>query len=171
MLLVVMRLTVRKFMPNRFSNKHHDILLHAFQIDWPCEIVALQTTVVPLRSQNIFRWAVIRIFEQFDQNPPSLKTAAEQLGMMDPVFLADTLDEMIADGSVEIIDSLKPVDFSNCRPVQLETSEVVSQPSEPGRGYGGYTSALREEPVATEINWKRVLYTMKDRKLSREVLQ
>jgi stage V sporulation protein R len=48
-------------------------------------------------------------------------------------------------------------------PVQLETSEVVSV------GIEGDTTR-QEETRKTEIKWERVLYTMKDRKLLREVI-
>jgi stage V sporulation protein R len=71
-----------------------------------------------------------------------------------------------------IANTMMGIEYLWGRPVQLETSEVVSK--FPGQGEGartGYISALQEEPVETEVNWERVLYTMKDRKLSREVLQ
>jgi stage V sporulation protein R len=54
------------------------------------------------------------------------------------------------------------------RPVQLETSEVVSAPLV---SIGTQSASLPEEPVDKEIIWERVLYTMKDRKLSREVIK
>jgi stage V sporulation protein R len=47
--------------------------------------------------------------------------------------------------------------------VQLETSEVVSVGLEADGG-------RQEEPRKTEVKWERVLYTMKDRKLTREVI-
>ena len=71
-----------------------------------------------------------------------------------------------------IANTMMGIEYLWGRPVQLETSEVVSML--PGQGEGartGYISALKEEPVETEVKWERVLYTMKDRKLSREVLQ
>ena len=46
-------------------------------------------------------------------------------------------------------------------PVKLETSEVAA-------GSGG--TPLSEKPQAAEIRWERVVYTMQDRKLSREVV-
>jgi len=71
-----------------------------------------------------------------------------------------------------IANTMMGIEYLWGRSVQLETSEVVSML--PGQGEGartGYISALKEEPVETEVKWERVLYTMKDRKLSREVLQ
>ncbi len=46
-------------------------------------------------------------------------------------------------------------------PVKLETSEVAA---------GGGSTPLAEGPQATDIRWERVVYTMKERKLTREVL-
>ena len=54
-------------------------------------------------------------------------------------------------------------------PVQLETSEVVSV-SQGGRKYGGSVPA--EKPGDHhEIKWRRVVYTMKDRALSKKELE
>jgi stage V sporulation protein R len=48
-------------------------------------------------------------------------------------------------------------------PVKLETSEVVSVGPEAG-------ASQQEEPHKIEVKWERVRYTMKERKLSREVI-
>ena len=50
-------------------------------------------------------------------------------------------------------------------PVQLETSEVASVSPQPKNGL-----AQSQEPKEPGIKWKRVLYTMKDRKLSKRTL-
>lgn len=53
-------------------------------------------------------------------------------------------------------------------PVQLETSEVVSV-SQNGKKYGG---SVPEKPGDKhEIRWRRVLYTMKDRQLTKKELE
>jgi stage V sporulation protein R len=53
-------------------------------------------------------------------------------------------------------------------PVQLETSEIVKSAQESRR----YGSSLPEKPEDRKnIKWKRVLYTMKDRKLTKEDLE
>ena len=52
--------------------------------------------------------------------------------------------------------------------VQLETSEVVqAEPTQARLPIPGLMMPLEEEPQAKEIKWQRVLYTIKDRKLSR----
>jgi stage V sporulation protein R len=57
-------------------------------------------------------------------------------------------------------------------PVKLETSEIVkAPPKQVGVFSAGFAGMAQDEPVKTEIKWERVLYTMKDRKLSREVIQ
>jgi len=56
-------------------------------------------------------------------------------------------------------------------PVQLETSEVVSMaPPQMYDAFAGTLPALGEEDPEPEVQWQRVLYTMKDRKLSRETI-
>jgi len=52
-------------------------------------------------------------------------------------------------------------------PVQLETSEVVSV--SPAQPQTAAASTLKQEtPEEQEIKWQRVVYTMKDRKLSKK---
>jgi len=54
-------------------------------------------------------------------------------------------------------------------PVKLETSEVVrSEPTQTRIPIPGITMPLDDERKPKEIKWQRVLYTMKDRKLSKE---
>ncbi len=54
-------------------------------------------------------------------------------------------------------------------PVQLETSEVESVMPKKGNGQAGIPSASQEEqPEEHEVTWRRVLYTMKDRKLTKK---
>jgi len=52
--------------------------------------------------------------------------------------------------------------------VQLETSEVAqAEPTQVRLPIPGLMMPLEEEPQAREIKWQRVLYTIKDRKLSK----
>ncbi|MGD8297787.1 MAG: SpoVR family protein, partial [Desulfobacterales bacterium] len=54
-------------------------------------------------------------------------------------------------------------------PVRLETSEVIpATPVQARIPIPGLTMPLEEDPGAKEIKWQRVVYTMKDRKLSKE---
>ena len=46
-------------------------------------------------------------------------------------------------------------------PVMLETSEVIATQG---------AVAQQEEPGPADIRWERVVYTMKDRKIAREVI-
>jgi len=70
-----------------------------------------------------------------------------------------------------IANTMMGIEYLWGRPVKLETSEVVSQPQvQPDTGSGGPTSplpAVKEEP---EIEWRRVVYTMENRKLSKREL-
>jgi len=56
-------------------------------------------------------------------------------------------------------------------PVQLETSEVVpAAPSQARLPIAGLPQPAEEEQAPQEIKWQRVRYTMKNRKLSREMI-
>ena len=57
-------------------------------------------------------------------------------------------------------------------PVQLETSEVVQiEASKPQLTIPGLTTPIKEEKKEKQIKWQRVRYTMKERKLSKEVIK
>jgi stage V sporulation protein R len=54
-------------------------------------------------------------------------------------------------------------------PVQLETSEVVpAAPAQTRLAIPGLTMPVEEEHAPREIKWQRVVYTMKERKLTKE---
>ena len=56
-------------------------------------------------------------------------------------------------------------------PVMLETSEVAAAPTTAGAGFtAGAPTAAQESVRPADIKWERVRYTMKDRKLSRVVI-
>ncbi len=54
------------------------------------------------------------------------------------------------------------------RPVQLETSEIFAGPF---GSDGLWSGTMPEAPTEADISWRRVRYTMKDRKLSRKVIR
>ena len=71
-----------------------------------------------------------------------------------------------------IANTMLGVEYLWGGPVQLETNEVVSiTPSKGGGLFTGGSSPIQEKQVDTQVKWERVLYTMKDRKLSREVIK
>jgi stage V sporulation protein R len=56
-------------------------------------------------------------------------------------------------------------------PVHLETMEVAARPHEDRLpAVPGLPAAHTDTPKPRELKWQRVLYTMKDRKLSKKVL-
>lgn len=56
-------------------------------------------------------------------------------------------------------------------PVQLETSEVVSvSPAQPQKDSAASSTLKQDTLEEQEIKWQRVVYTMKDRKLSRKTI-
>jgi stage V sporulation protein R len=57
-------------------------------------------------------------------------------------------------------------------PVQLETSEVVAAPApQPSMRPGTVAKPTETRRRPKKVKWERVRYTMKDRKLSRAVIQ
>jgi len=67
-----------------------------------------------------------------------------------------------------IANTMMGIEFLWGGPVQMETSEI--EPS--GREMEeGFLAAASEEAKEPRVNWKRVLYTMEDRKLSKTPLQ
>jgi len=70
-----------------------------------------------------------------------------------------------------IANTLLGIEYLWGSPVQLETSEVVqAEPSQVRLPIPGLGMPVEEEHQAREIKWQRVLYTMKDRKLSKETI-
>ena len=56
-------------------------------------------------------------------------------------------------------------------PVHLETSEVVATPATEGRSLVPYwATPQKEKSEEQEVKWERVLYTMKDRKISKKTI-
>jgi len=60
-----------------------------------------------------------------------------------------------------VANTLLGIEFLWGGPVQLETSEVIATQG---------AASQQEEPGPADIRWERVVYTMKDRKLAREVI-
>ncbi|MEE9497096.1 MAG: SpoVR family protein [Desulfobacterales bacterium] len=68
-----------------------------------------------------------------------------------------------------IANTMLGIEYLWGAPVQFETSEVVqADPTQARLPIPGITMPMEEEPQAKDIKWQRVLYTMKDRKLSKE---
>ena len=67
-----------------------------------------------------------------------------------------------------ISNTMMGIEYLWGAPVQLETSEIV-QSAQESRRYGG--SAPEKPEDKKNIKWKRVLYTMKDRKLTKKDLE
>ena len=66
-----------------------------------------------------------------------------------------------------IANTMMGIEYLWGKPVMLETSEVVSQEKQPPDTPASSRTGTGEEP---RIAWRRVVYTMKDRKLSKRDL-
>ena len=83
-------------------------------IDWPYELVYAEAQVLPLGKCNPLEQASLQILEEFRDQPPSLKEAADELGIMDPVFIEATLQQMVEKGILERTNTKGPLNFANC---------------------------------------------------------
>ena len=100
-------------------------------------------------------------------HPPRV-TVDEQKTGENGLYLYHKFEEkpLVAD---YIANTLLGIEYLWGGPVKLETSEVVF--ATPGGGSTGQSprpTQLREQRDAPDIGWQRVLYTMADRKLSKE---
>jgi stage V sporulation protein R len=68
-----------------------------------------------------------------------------------------------------VANTMLGIEYLWGRPVQLETSEVVSV-SKGGKSYAGTVPQSETPEDEVKIAWRRVVYTMKDKKLSKKVL-
>lgn len=62
---------------------------------WPVEVVPLQVEVVEPRKLTALEWALLRVMDEFRDDPPPLSEVAEELGLDDPGFLRDTLRDVV----------------------------------------------------------------------------
>ncbi|MEE4352317.1 MAG: SpoVR family protein [Desulfatiglans sp.] len=69
-----------------------------------------------------------------------------------------------------ITNTLIGIEYLWGRPVQLETSEIVEVGPSPESYFAGYMIPPMEEEQKKKEAWRRILYTMKDRKLTRRVI-
>jgi len=70
-----------------------------------------------------------------------------------------------------IANTLMGIEYRWDGPVQLETSEVVSAlPSRILDVFSGQIVPAQADSQEAEVQWQRVLYTMKDRKLSKTTI-
>lgn len=69
-----------------------------------------------------------------------------------------------------IANTMMGIEYLWHGPVQLETSEVVSVSVPKGPQAGAVPPVMQEEPQELDVKWQRVVYTMKDRKLSKKKL-
>jgi hypothetical protein len=88
-------------------------------LDWPYEIVMAETTVTAPREPNAFEWIIGRILHLCDERAPSFDEAADELGIMDPVFLIETAGALLEKEVIELKDSDSGLELSNCRLTEL----------------------------------------------------
>jgi len=88
-------------------------------LDWPYEIVMAEATVTSPREPHAFEWIIGRILQAFDGQVPSFGEAAQELGIMDPVFLIETVGTLLEKEVLELINPAQPLELFNCRLTEL----------------------------------------------------
>lgn len=78
------------------STRWGEIVLH-----WPFEEVPVALEVVTPRELTTLEWVLERTLDEFPDAPPTLAEAAEELGLADPVFLRETLRELLKLRAIE----------------------------------------------------------------------
>jgi hypothetical protein len=81
-------------------------------LDWPVEHVPCQLVVVEPRRLTALEWALLRVLEEFGDEPPPLQEIVEELGLGEPRFLVDTLRSLLT------LEALTP------RPGVTESSQL-----------------------------------------------
>jgi len=101
----------------------------SLNLDWPFETVVVEAETITSREPNPLEWAVVRILQEFQDEPPSLAEAAEELGIKDPIFLTETLGSLLESGAIEKRDTDGSLVFSNCRLTSAGEAFLSSQRS------------------------------------------
>ena len=83
-------------------------------IDWPYELLYAEAHVLPDKNTNPLERILLEILQVFKEDLPTPEEAARQLGIMEPAFIAKTLQQMIEKGLLEK-EANDPLDFAHCR--------------------------------------------------------
>jgi hypothetical protein len=109
-------------MPETYSNGEEiqrgdrvESIWDSIPLDWPIEVVMTEAEVVVSREPSALEWTMVRILQEFADQPPTLAEAAEELGIKDPVFLAETLNRLEGSGIVERQGPGTDLDLAGCR--------------------------------------------------------
>lgn len=86
------------------ANSSDSAVVGTLTLWWPIEVVHLQVEVVEPRKLTALEWALLRVMDEFRDDPPPLSEIVEELGLDDPEFLRDTLRDIVR------LRALKPRD-------------------------------------------------------------
>lgn len=109
-----------------------------FSLDWPVEYVPCELEVVEPRRLTALEWAVLKMLEAFEDSPPSIQEAVEELGLGEPQFLEGTLHALLALGAltprpgIEAPKGLEEVLFTERGLELFRKGQVDGEPSHPG---------------------------------------
>jgi hypothetical protein len=120
------------------------------RIGWPIERVPVIVEVVHPRKLTALEWVVLRVVDAFGEDVPGLDEVAEELGIADPVFLLDTVRDVVRlralaprDGGQTWI-SLSDLAFTATGRELFRKGQIEAEPAE--HGLDLYFDALTDEP-------------------------
>jgi len=123
-------------MPETYSNgkapsesERQGLPWFSASLDWPYEMVGVEAQVTATRRPNVMEWAVLRILEEFPEDLPTLVEAAQQLGIMEPAFLTDTIRRLIEGGIIERQGPEGELEFAGCRLTEKADDFLNARPS------------------------------------------
>lgn len=123
------------------------------RLGWPVERVPLMVEVVHPRKLTALEWVVLRVVDAFGGDVPDLNEVAEELGIADPVFLSDTLRDVVRLRALAPREGDDPTDLSGLEFTSTgrelyQRGQIEGDPAEHGLDlfFDALTDEARAEP-------------------------
>jgi hypothetical protein len=125
---------------------------------WPIERVPVFLEIVHPRALNALEWVLLRVVDEFGEDLPTLNEVAAELGVDDPVFLRETLGEVVRrcalaprDGSQPWSD-LPDLRFTPDGHRLFRLGKIEGDPAQQGAVFvfDGLTGEARTEPAGVD---------------------
>lgn len=99
------------------TNRQQNGVMRWFSLtlDWPIERVVVAVEVEPLREPNPLEWAILCVFDEFPEHPPTLEEITERLCIGHLGILRAVLDALVELGGLASVPPQRPPQLSACR--------------------------------------------------------
>ena len=115
-------------------------------IDWPYELLYAEAHVLPAENINPLERITLEILQAFKEEAPSLQEAAQQLGIVGPAFIEETLKRMLEKGVLQK-DQDDPVDLAHCHVTTAQLSDPNSSSAIEKHGVRFCVDAITSEHI------------------------